>query len=93
MEKKYLELSYNGVLVGAFEDVKKLEKDERGTLTIESADGNYTIPRVVYGGKEVYYIKELALPFDNYKLVCRRTLRGHTNNLDDKVVKQVKIGG
>ena len=94
MEKKYLELSYNGKLIGAFEDVKKVEERDNGNeLYVESADGNYTIPKNTtlpsYYGK--WYSPQLRLGFDEYNLVCRRTLRSHTDNLNPRMVKQGSI--
>lgn len=90
MEKKYLELTYNGKLIGAFEDVKVFEEREN-EIYVESADGNYTIPKNTtlpsYYGK--WYSPQLRLGFDEYNLVCRRTLRKHTDEL--KYAKRVSF--
>jgi len=84
MEKKYLELIYNGRIIGAFEDVKVFEEREN-EIYLESADGNYTIPKNTalpnYYGK--WYSPQLRLGFDSYNLCGRRTLRRHSNNLQD----------
>lgn len=84
MEKKYLELIYNGNLIGAFEDVTRFEEREN-EIYLESADGNFTIPRNTtlpsYYGK--WFSAQLQLGFDEYNLCGRRSLRRHSNNLQD----------
>jgi len=89
MEKKYLELVFNGKLIGAFEDVTVFEERDNGnTLYVESADGNYTITRNRSG-----YFNFKGIPFNGYNCCCRRTLRSHTNDLDDRMTKRVDLGG
>ena len=94
MEKKYLELIYNGRIIGAFEDVKVFEERDN-EIYLESADGNYTIPKNTtlpnYYGK--WYSPQLRLGFDSYNLCGRRTLRRHSNDLDERMVKRVDLGG
>jgi len=87
MEKKYLELSLDGNLIGAFEGVTKFEERDNGNeLYVESADGNYTIRR-----RENGYYSFKGLPFNEYNYCCRRTLRSHTDNLNPRMSKQVNI--
>ena len=92
MEKKYLEVIYNGKLIGAFENVTKFEEREN-EIYLESDDGNYTIKRNTslpeFYGK--WFSPELQLGFDEYKLCGRRTLRTHTDNLNEKTTKQVSL--
>jgi len=94
MEKKYLELTYNGKLIGAFEDVKVFEEREN-EIYLECADGNFTIPKNTtlpsYYGK--WYSPQLHLGFDEYNLCGRRALRRHSNDLDKRIVKRVDLGG
>lgn len=87
MEKKYLELIYNGNLIGAFEDVTRFEERNNGNeLYVESADGNYTITKQRNG-----YYNFNGLPFNEYNYCCRRTLRNHTDNLNPTMSRQVNI--
>lgn len=87
MEKKYLELVFNGKLIGAFEDVTVFEERDNGNeLYVESADGNYTIRR-----DRNSYFNFKGIPFNGYNCCCRRTLRSHTDNLNPTMSKQVNI--
>lgn len=84
MEKKYLELYNRGRLIGAFEDVTKFEESEDGnTISVESADGNYTLTRDSVYGEYKLNTGKCYLYFDSYNYCCRRTIRNHTNNLKD----------
>ena len=86
MEKKYLELINNGMLVGAFEDVTVFEERNNGNeIYLESADGNYTLTK--QNGRFVFN----GLTFTGYNYCCRRTLRNHTNNLESKRVAKVNL--
>lgn len=85
MEKKYLELITRGTKRGAFEDVKVFEDRGDQGLYVESADGTYTLPVSGQG----WVFEQVGMYFDEYKLVCRRTLRAHTNDLKD--VEKVKL--
>lgn len=85
MEKKYLELINRGNLIGAFEDVKVFEDREDQGLYVESADGTFTLPVSGRG----WEFKEAGIYFTEYKLCGRRTLRNHTNDLQN--VKKVQL--
>lgn len=87
MEKKYLELITRGKLIGAFEDVKVFEDRGDQGLYVESADGTFTLPVSEMG--QGWKFREAGIYFNEYKLCGRRSLRNHTNDLQN--VKKVQL--
>lgn len=74
MEKKYLEVYQNGLLIGAFENVREFREDEN-SVRFTSDDGSFIYTK---GEDGKYTCDENNIVFDKYRLIGRRTLRRHS---------------
>lgn len=70
-EKKYLEVSYKGMLVGAFENVTNFqETEDKSVISFNSDDGAFTYEKDV---NDIYSCEENHIIFTSYRLIGRRT--------------------
>lgn len=80
MEKRYLVVKAHGRLIGAFEDVKDIVRDDEH-VAIRSSEGKFIFKKNAAG---MYEDPNCMIQFDDYEYLGRRTVKRRFGFVPDR---------